>query len=148
MSKKSLNKGGKFAMLKIKDILRKVFVFGGFSILGLLIWVIIGAVNEAPVVAGASWFELSLGLFTVWMVAANVSEMLLGKSSLHNFIDMITIIIAIVITIAFLNFSISFDSLKIAILSMKAPVAVTIGLALFIAIGNELIAGLINKQSN
>lgn len=134
-------------MLKLKNIVIKGSVFGTFSLLGLTAWIVIGALNEEAQVAGGSWFELALGLAVIWGIASNVSEMVVGNSSLHNFVDMVTIAVAIVIVLVVGKFSISFESVTVAVKSMKWPLVVTAVLALFIAVSTELIAGLISKKT-
>lgn len=134
-------------MLKLKNIVIKGSVFGTFSLLGLTAWIVIGALNEEAQVAGGSWFELALGLAVIWGIASNVSEMVVGNSSLHNFVDMVTIAVAIVIVLVVGKFSISFESVTVAVKSMKWPLLVTAVLALFIAVSTELIAGLISKKT-
>lgn len=133
--------------MKLKNIVVKGSVFGTFSLLGLTAWIVIGALNEEAQVAGGSWFELALGLAVIWGVAANVSEMVVSNSSLHNFVDMITILFAIIVVLVVGKFSISFESVTVAVKSMKWPLIVTAVLALFIAVSTELIAGLISKKT-
>ena len=132
-------------MLKLREICLKFSMFCMVSIMLMLAWVIVGAVSEAPIVAGGSWFEYMVPLFAIWTTASCCSEMVAGKRSINNFIDMITTIIAIIVVIAALHFEISFESVKTAIISMKAPAIVTIFLALFVSVGNELIVNIITK---
>ena len=129
----------------LKKMIKKFFLSLILSVLGLATWIVIGALDEQAKVAGGSWFEMTLGLFAIWIIAAIITEFIFGNSALHVFADMIAVIIAITIVLTVGKFGITFVSVPEAVRSMKWPFIVTPILNIFFAFGSEGVSALISK---
>lgn len=117
------------------------------SIIGMMIWVIIGAFSSAPI-AGGSWYDLGTGLIIIWFVSAIATESEKKSGAVNMWVDFIFIVVATIITIKPMKFNISFATVQEELISLKKPlIASAVLVLMFTFVSTPIVKG-VEKMMN